>query len=51
MAAHGDTGEETRSMDIGEHLRTWKLFTGLIKWSVVGIGVIMAMLAIFRTHG
>ena len=51
MAAHGDKGDHTSTMDIGEHLRTWKHFTWLIKWSLIGIGLIMALLAIFRIHG
>ena len=51
MAARGDTGDHTGKMDIGEHLRTWKLFTRLIKWSLIGIGLVMAWLAVFRTHG
>lgn len=51
MAAHGDKGGQTGAMDIGEHLRTWKHFLWLIKWSLIAIAVIMAFLAIFRTHG
>ena len=51
MAARGDTCDHTGKMDIGEHLRTWKLFTGLIKWSLIGIGLVMVWLAVFRTHG
>ena len=51
MAASGDNGDRADTMDIGEHLRTWKHFTGLIKWFLIGIGLIMALLAIFRTHG
>ncbi len=51
MAAHGDTGDGAGTTDISEHLRTWRLFTWIIKWSLVGIGLVMAFLAIFRTHG
>jgi hypothetical protein len=51
MAAHGNTGDRAGTMDIGEHLRTWRLFTRLIKWSLIGIGLVMAYLAIFHTHG
>jgi hypothetical protein len=51
MAARGDTSDHTDKMDIGEHLRTWKLFTRLIKWSLIGIGLIMTLLVVFRTHG
>jgi len=50
MAAHGEHSESATG-DLREHLRTWKGFTSFIKWSMVGIGLIMALLAIFRTHG
>ena len=49
MAAHGTDSDH--SPDLGEHLRTWKAFTGLIKWSMASIAVIMLALLIFRTHG
>jgi hypothetical protein len=49
MAAHDDHGTGN-SMDITEHMRTWQQFTGLIKWSLGGIFLLMAFLAIFRTH-
>lgn len=38
------------SMDIAEHMRTWKQFTGLIKWSCGSIALLMIILLIFRTH-
>ncbi len=50
MAAHTEHGDSGTS-DLGDHQRTWKGFTGLIKWSLAGILFIMALLAIFRTHG
>jgi hypothetical protein len=50
MAAHGEQSDNAM-MDLGEHQRTWKGFTAFIKWSIVGIGLIMALLAVFRTHG
>ena len=49
MSAQNDHGTGG-SMDLGEHLRTWKQFTGFVKWSIVGIGFIMILLFIFRTH-
>jgi len=51
MAANDHNDEQTGTMDIGEHLRTWKLFTGLVKWSMAGIALLMLGLLIFRTHG
>lgn len=38
------------TMDLAEHLRTWKQFTGLIKWSIGSIALLMLLLFIFRTH-
>jgi hypothetical protein len=38
-------------MDINDHIRTWKGFTGFIKYSLLGIAAVMLLLAIFRTHG
>jgi hypothetical protein len=37
-------------MDISEHLKSWHGFTAFTKWSLIGILIIMALLAIFRTH-
>jgi hypothetical protein len=51
MASHGEAGKQTGTMDISEHLRTWKLFVNGIKYSLAGIGLIMLFLLIFRTHG
>ena len=50
MAAHGEQTQNAGS-DFAEHQRTWKGFTSFIFWSGVGIGLIMILLAIFRTHG
>ena len=38
------------SMDLAEHLRTWHQFTGIVKWSIASIGLLMLLLFIFRTH-
>ena len=52
MAAHGENGDHANTtMDISEHLRTWKLFTWLVKWSAIGIALVMLFLLIFRTNG
>ena len=51
MAAHEDQHDSAGSMDISDHVRTWKLFTGLVKWSMAGIALLMLVLLIFRTHG
>jgi hypothetical protein len=38
------------TMDITDKLATWNAFWNGAKWSVVGLILIAAMLAIFRTH-
>ena len=51
MAAQGDSHDNRGSMDISQHAKAWVGFTSFVKWSIVGIGLIMIFLAIFRTHG
>jgi hypothetical protein len=50
MAEHGDHHEPSGSADLGEHVRTWKLFTAMIKWNLIGAAIIMLGLLIFRTN-
>jgi len=38
------------TMDMNEHLRTWKQFVGFVRWSIGGIFLVMLLLFIFRTH-
>lgn len=38
-------------MDISEHEKAWAGFTSFIRWSILGIILVMTFLAIFRTHG
>ena len=38
-------------MDISQHVKAWAGFTSFVKWSIIGIVLIMILLAIFRTHG
>jgi hypothetical protein len=43
----GETGGEAVGMDISEQLRTWRAFTGVVKWTASGAGlVILTLLAI-----
>ena len=53
MAAQGDSHGDYKpgSMDISQQIKAWHGFTVFVKWSMVGIGLIMLFLAIFRTHG
>ena len=41
---------EYGKMDMREHQRTWALFTKLTKWGIVFNVLLLAFLAIFRTH-
>lgn len=49
----GDTshGSDEGTMDISDHVKTWNGFIQLVKWVIVGNVVLLAFLAIFRTHG
>ena len=38
------------TMDISDHVKMWLAFWNGAKWSAAGIVVIVALLAIFRTH-
>ena len=46
MAEHGDH----RETDLGEQLRTWRLFTSVIKWNLVAAAIVMLFLLLFRTN-
>ena len=52
-AAASDHGhsDDTGSMDLSDHMRTWKGFVAFVKYSLIGIALIMIFLAMFRTHG
>lgn len=51
MAANTEHGTDTGSMDMREHERTWKGFLSFVKWQIIGAIILLALLAIFRTHG
>lgn len=51
MAAHTDQQQDSDHTDMAEHLRTWHGFISFMKWQAIGAAVILALLAIFRTHG
>ena len=38
------------SMDISDHIKTWHAFWNTTKYSVAGLILIAAILALFRTH-
>ena len=51
MAVQGNSNDGHGSMDITHHVKAWAGFTSFVKWSIVLIGLVMILLAIFRTHG
>lgn len=52
MAAHGDSHGDYKpgTMDISQHMKGYRGFLSFTKWSMIGIGLIMVFLALFRTH-
>jgi hypothetical protein len=52
MAEHQHPSGEHSSggMDITEHTKTWLAFWAGVKWSVVGLVILAALLFFFRTH-
>jgi hypothetical protein len=46
--SHGDY--QPGSMDMSQHIKGYAGFLGFAKWSIIGIGLIMIFLALFRTH-
>ena len=42
--------EKPATTDMAEHLRTWRLFISVVKWNLIGAGVLMLYLLMFHTH-
>ncbi len=42
--------DQHATMDMSEHLRTWKMFVSMIKWNMVGAAILMLLLLVFRAH-
>ena len=42
-----DTDTISDAMDYAQHNATWKLFTTLVKWGVIGLAVLTIALYIF----
>jgi hypothetical protein len=51
MSAPDESDYQPGSMDISQHKRAYEGFLTFSKYSLVGILLIMALLAVFRTHG
>jgi len=49
MAEHDDHDEVSSSMDMSEHVRTWRLFISMFKWNVAALAALLLLLLIFRT--
>jgi Bacterial aa3 type cytochrome c oxidase subunit IV len=50
--SHGDSHGEYKlgSMDMSQHYKAYAGFLGFAKWSLIGVGLIMIFMALFRTH-
>ena len=49
--AHGHSSTTSGgTMDISDHVATWLSFWAGVKYSVVGLIILAALLAFFRTH-
>ncbi len=52
MDERDESGEEPATMtDIGERLRTWRMFVAKLRWALVTAAVLLLLLLVFRTHG
>lgn len=51
MTARSDQQQDAGHTDMAEHLRTWRGFISFMKWQAIAAVIILALLAIFRTHG
>jgi len=50
MATGSTDTQQSGSMDMRDHLKTWHGFLTFVKWGIIGNIAILAFLAIFRTH-
>jgi hypothetical protein len=47
-----ETAEEiVATAPIGEHLRTWRKFLSVVRWSAGALAVLLIALLVFCTHG
>ena len=44
MAHKHDTEPVSDAMDYAQHEATWSMFTQLVKWSIIGLAVLMVVL-------
>lgn len=50
MEEEDEYPERPITADMGEHLRTWRLFIAVLKWNVLALFVLLLGLLLFRTH-
>jgi hypothetical protein len=50
-AVQGDAGDGNGGMDISEQLRTWRAFTGFVRWSACGLGLVLVSLIVLCGRG
>lgn len=53
MSADSDHGHgsDAGTMDMKDHMKTWKGFVSFVKWMIIGNVLLLIFLAMFRTHG
>lgn len=53
MDEHDDSDDEmpVATADLGEHLRTWRMFLIKTRWGLAAAALVLALLLAFRTHG
>lgn len=47
----GEHGYEPGHMDISQNKKAWVGFVKFVEWSLIGIGVLMVLMLVFRTNG
>ncbi len=50
MSAPHESDYQYGSMDISQHKRAYLGFLAFCKYSMIGVGLIVIFLAVFRTH-
>jgi hypothetical protein len=45
-----ENADKHPTMDMGEHLRTWRLFVAFFKWHLVAAAILLLILLAFRTN-
>ena len=51
MDEQDNGGEGRGTADMGERLRTWRMFLSAIRWTVGATAILLLVLLALRTHG